>query len=306
MQQFLKEYDFNLLKILCSLVHTGSTHSSARQLGINQSTVSRSLKRLRETYGNSLFQRTPHGLEASPLAKDMAAVIDQMLDQLKNVENQYRQFDPLTYRGTVNIVVNQVIQTVYGAKLALQLTRALPQVDFAFVSWNSASQEKLLKGEYHYGIQLNLMKLPKSLHTTTICETKTAIIARQNHPAFKGKITVEKMSAYPMVRLYMPEVNTLESSLVERALHNLGYDERICVKTDDAHALVDLLKYDDAIFTNGSPFFANLDPMLQSFPPPEEFPEGPPLSIFSVYPNSLREQALYQYLDEKMIEIMQE
>ena len=65
----VKELDLNLMKVLKAVVEEGNTHAAADALGISQTSVSRALAKLRETFGDQLFIRKAHGVEPSELAE---------------------------------------------------------------------------------------------------------------------------------------------------------------------------------------------------------------------------------------------
>ncbi len=59
----LQDLDLNLLKLLKAVVETRNTHAAADKLGISQTSVSRGMAKLRETFGDQLFLRKAHGVE---------------------------------------------------------------------------------------------------------------------------------------------------------------------------------------------------------------------------------------------------
>lgn len=102
----LAQFDLNLIKLLKAVVETKNTHAAAQQLGISQTSVSRGLAKLKETFGEQLFLRKAHGLEPSELAKKLADAADEMLIPIIKVMESYNSFDPQHFDGKVSIVVN--------------------------------------------------------------------------------------------------------------------------------------------------------------------------------------------------------
>ena len=85
----LRDLDLNLLKLLQAVVETQNTHQAADKLGISQTSVSRGLAKLRETFGDQLFTRKAHGVEPSELAEKLAEAADEMFTPLVKVLESY-------------------------------------------------------------------------------------------------------------------------------------------------------------------------------------------------------------------------
>ena len=212
----LYQLDFNLLKILHSLVKTGNTLESARVLGISQTSVSRALGKLREEFGSQLFLRRPHGLEPSPLARELAGAVEQMFGPLQRVMAQHQQFDPAQYRGDLRLVIERGLLPALGPRLTLHLADKMPLVNFNVSGWGEDAIPKLLSGDYHYGIQSGLAELPKRLHTPQLLEDNLVSIARRDHPGLAKQNWLSELERYPLVSFYLPSIITLDTSPVEQ------------------------------------------------------------------------------------------
>ena len=75
----LASVDLNLLVVLDRLLATGSVSAAARDLGVTQPAMSRSLQRLRDVLGDPLFVRAGRGLTATPRALELAAPLGEAL-----------------------------------------------------------------------------------------------------------------------------------------------------------------------------------------------------------------------------------
>ncbi len=60
-----RDFDLNLLPVLVAIHEHGSVTAAAQHLGMSQSAVSTALARLRQKYGDPLFQRVGHGMKAT-------------------------------------------------------------------------------------------------------------------------------------------------------------------------------------------------------------------------------------------------
>lgn len=306
MQERLKKLDLNLFRVLSALVRTGSTQQSARLLGISQPSVSRALAKLRQEFGPELFQRLPQGLEPSPLARELAAATEQMYAPLESVLAQHWQFEPERHQGEIRLAVARSFLPAIGPPLIKRLASEMPRADFSLVGWGSSAPQKLLAGEYHYGIQIDLARLPKSLHTGLLLKEELMMVARRGHPGLTRTRQLRELADYPLVRLYLPSVNTLESSLLEQHLTRWGFDARVRLKSDDLHTLITILRQQDAILVAGNRLIAGLDPELEAWPMATDLVQVPELTLYGVYSAANRNQPLYQFLDQQARDTMQQ
>ena len=90
----LRALDIGMLRTFDALMRERSVSRAAARLFLSQPAVSGSLAKLRRTFGDPLFKRTPHGVSPTPLALSMAdAVADLLLRMGRLLENGH-SFDP--------------------------------------------------------------------------------------------------------------------------------------------------------------------------------------------------------------------
>ena len=83
----------------------GSISAAALELGVNQSTVSHNLERLRRILGDPLFIKSGRGLVASAKMEAMQGPMEEVLAGLARIANPL-PFDPGTCRREFNIMAN--------------------------------------------------------------------------------------------------------------------------------------------------------------------------------------------------------
>ena len=67
------------LEVFLAVHDTGSLSKAAQKLGINQSTVSHHLEKLRDSIGDPLFVRAGRNIEATEKAKRLAPQVQDIL-----------------------------------------------------------------------------------------------------------------------------------------------------------------------------------------------------------------------------------
>ena len=161
MEQNLDNLDLNLLRLLRVVVETRNTSVAAEKLGISQTSVSRGMAKLRETFGDQLFIRKAHGVEPSELAEKLAEAAEHMLMPFTQVLEAYQEFDPQEYAGNVVVACELTLLDVFDKGLYQSLAKALPNASFKLVYWQQNSLQGLLDREVDYMVHYSMFPLPQ-------------------------------------------------------------------------------------------------------------------------------------------------
>lgn len=88
--------DLNMVLTLQALFDTGQVSKAAAALDVSQPTVSQTLKRLREYFGDPLFVRSGNALRATPRALELQAPIGRIAREIGFLSQRPPSFDPGT------------------------------------------------------------------------------------------------------------------------------------------------------------------------------------------------------------------
>jgi len=89
-----RQLDLNLLRVLVALHRTGSVTGAGQLLALSQPATSHLLAKLRDSFGDELFIRTPKGLKPTPLCERLAPAIQRQLAALESTLTEDQAFDP--------------------------------------------------------------------------------------------------------------------------------------------------------------------------------------------------------------------
>ncbi|MFZ5752391.1 MAG: LysR substrate-binding domain-containing protein [Pseudomonadota bacterium] len=119
----------------------------AAELGLTQSAISQSLRRLRDIFGDELFLRRPHGMEPTATALALEAPVAAAVDALRGALGAARAFDPATATGLVRIAALDAEQAVLIPRLAARLRRLAPGLTLSVLPLGrGAAMEALTEG----------------------------------------------------------------------------------------------------------------------------------------------------------------
>lgn len=121
--------DLNLLHALVALVEERSTTAAARRLGLAQSTVSGTLARLRDAFGDELLVRQGRGLEPTPRAVELVEACRPHLEGLVAAMGAVAPFDPGTDARTFRLGCTDAVALHVLPALTDRLRRDAPACD---------------------------------------------------------------------------------------------------------------------------------------------------------------------------------
>ncbi|MDD2926627.1 LysR family transcriptional regulator [Rhodoferax sp.] len=118
------------LEVVLALVRTGTLANAGERLGVDGSTVFRTLQRVEKGLGQRLFERTRSGYQPAELAQELASHAEQMEVQLEAARSA-AQMNPGQVSGTVRITSTDTIMhgLVVPSLQRLQTTHPLLTYD---------------------------------------------------------------------------------------------------------------------------------------------------------------------------------
>jgi DNA-binding transcriptional LysR family regulator len=143
----LRRLDLTLLLVLLGLLRHRKALDVAADLGLTQSAISQSLKRLRDIFGDELFLRRPHGMEPTATALALEAPVAAAVDALRGALGAARSFDPATASGVVRVAALDAEQAVLIPPLAARLRPLAPGLTLSVLPLGrGAAMEALSEG----------------------------------------------------------------------------------------------------------------------------------------------------------------
>jgi DNA-binding transcriptional LysR family regulator len=117
------------LELLLALARGGTLAAAGQRLGLDTSTVFRSLQRIERGLGQRLFERSRSGYLASELAQTLAGHAEQLHSQLQAARSA-AQLLPEQLSGTLRISTTDSILHGLVAPALRQLSSLHPQLDY--------------------------------------------------------------------------------------------------------------------------------------------------------------------------------
>ncbi|MDN2482904.1 LysR family transcriptional regulator [Vibrio agarivorans] len=296
MRNQLEDLDLNLLRLLKVVVETRNTSVAADKLGISQTSVSRGVAKLRETFGDQLFIRKAHGVEPSELAEKLAEAAENMLTPFTNVLAAYQEFDPLLYDKEIVISLELSLLETFGQGLYRALSKALPNAAIRLVYWNQESLSRVLERKIDYLLHYEAMPLPQEIYMHHVSDMEVSLVARKNHPILSQSTELEDIHHLPLIKIASDAVPSKYDPFEEVYIQN-GYTPKTRLLSHCLPIIVEALETSDAISFSSS-YIRSKSDKLACYPLPKKIQQYRKFTIAGGYLQSRRGFPINQCLHE--------
>lgn len=221
----LSSVDLNLLVTLDTLLKEKNVTRAAARLGISQSAMSHTLRRMRTLFDDPLFVSTPRGMVPTPRAQELAGPVERMLKDVEQLLDQPR-FDPSTARRKFTLIASDYVQLVLLPPLLRHLSQHAPGIDLAF---------RTARGELGQLLERNDVDLAVGIFHTDLSDgfrqelfqDEFVCLMRADHPASQRPLTLECFLELSHVLVAPRELQ--DTGVVDAELAKLGKQRRIAL-----------------------------------------------------------------------------
>ncbi|MBV1921733.1 MAG: LysR family transcriptional regulator [Pseudomonadales bacterium] len=221
----LETIDLNLLLALKALLHYRHVTEAAESMGITQSGMSRSLRKLRQLLNDELLIRSGKNMRLSVRAENLVAPLDELLENISAFIDP-PSFDPKSHNFSIKVAAPDVfsmgiLPLLYGA-----LSAETKSIKIEVVNWGKETQSHLATGELDFAFG-GVNDTKADIYKKQLSSSEYVCIARKNHPQINKRISLKKFCTLPHVMMTLEGRGT---SVVDDALHELGMSRNVTVK----------------------------------------------------------------------------
>lgn len=189
----IQQLDLNLLKVFQTLYLEQNMTRAADVLHLTPSAVSHAMKRLRETLGDPLFQRSQNKMMPTPACQRIAPLIIDNLARLQQILQQLGDFDPATSEHHFRIGMHDAFEPSIVPQLTKTLSKLAPNVRFSSIKVSRRDLARdLSAGHVDMVIDVALAAAPPIKHQE-ILENDFVVLLRKGHPLLKNNDASKKI-----------------------------------------------------------------------------------------------------------------
>jgi len=187
----LQDIDINLLLVFQLLYEERKTTTAAERLGVNQSSVSHALRRLRGIFDDPLFERTARGLQPTPLGGRIGESMGYALSTLQDSINVSDTFAPATSERTFTLSMTDIGEIHFLPQVIPRLAEIAPGIKLSTVRDRAINlTEQMETG--HVDLALGLLpQLGAAFFQRRLFSQKYVCLMREDHPLARGEFDLD-------------------------------------------------------------------------------------------------------------------
>jgi DNA-binding transcriptional LysR family regulator len=186
-----REIDLNLLLILDAMYDAGSTTLVAERLKVSQPTVSFSLGKLRDVFGDELFVRHGSSMQPTPLAQSIRDPVRRVIETVRFDILRERVFDPASAERTFSLSASDIGELVFLPLLLERLGTSAPRLNLRSLAMPPAElREAMTTG----GVDLAIGYFPDltgaGFFQQRLFEHAFTCLVRADHPTIGDRFSM--------------------------------------------------------------------------------------------------------------------
>ncbi len=223
----LRQVDLNLLVALDVLLTERNVTRAGERLCLSQSAMSSTLARLRHTFDDELLVRVGRQLELTAYAEEIAGPVRQCLQQLEDLLNAKRTFEPRAACRVFRIAATDYAVQLMLAPLVNRLRELAPDISVQFVKLDSAVRERLISGDVDFCV------MPEGVESTLpscdLFQDRWVCILWDQHQSIGEQLTLEQFMAQPHMAFDFGDEG--HASVADEHVLRKGYRRNIVATT---------------------------------------------------------------------------
>lgn len=211
----------------------GSLTRAAQRLSITQPAVSNALKRLRESVGEDLLTRVPHGVKPTPYAEKLWPEVRAALTRLREAFDP-TQFNPQRDSASFRLAMADATAVTLLPALVTQIEKSQALVNLRVVPLTTRDPRAMLeRGEVDVAVGyfpeavaalVAEDSTAPTLHHERLHDSEYVCVMRRGHPLAERELTLD---AFCSANHLLVTFSGRAHGFVDEALTSLGRSRRI-------------------------------------------------------------------------------
>lgn len=242
----LNRIDLNLFVVLDTIYTEGGITKASRKLNLTQPAISHALGRLRDMFGDPLFERDGRAMVPTPLARSLIEPVRRSLRGLEITLNEVARFDPATTERRFTLSVRDVLEATLLPVLMRRITDSAPLIDVATVRVDRRELEaELAMGTVDAAIDI-LLPLSDQIRRMRIALDPMVVVARLGHPSVDKGMDLDSYLKQDHI-----QVSSRRSGpgLEDVELSRLGVQRRVRLRCQHYFAACRVVSLTDLVLT---------------------------------------------------------
>jgi DNA-binding transcriptional LysR family regulator len=241
----IRTLDLNLLRAFSAIYLERNVSAAARRESLSQPAMSNALTRLRRSFQDELFIKTPQGMEPTTLARQLIQPVNEALSILKNGLEQRQSFDPHTADRCFKILMSDAGESAILPPLMRSTGEVAAGVTFEVVKLaHDRYAEALQAGTADLAIG-NLPFLNSGFERVHLFDDPYCVIVREGHPSLRQELSLQSFIRARHVAVAIGKAD----ALVDQQLARSRKKRVVKLTVSHYHVAVDVVTGSDLLAT---------------------------------------------------------
>ncbi|GAA0855993.1 LysR family transcriptional regulator [Aliiglaciecola litoralis] len=241
----IQQLDLNLLKVFESLYQEQNMTRCAERLHITPSAVSHAIKRLRLCLEDPLFERSQNRMLPTPACQRMAPMILDNLSRLRQILQQWGEFEPQTSTHHFRIGMHDAIEPAVLPQIAHLLAHQAPHTTFASVKVERSQLTRALASG-HIDMALDVaMPINLPVRHEKVFDDSFSILVDKHHEMVNLATQQAYFDAQHVSVSHRPSGAVLEDLILQQQ----GMARQLVVRCQNYYAAKEMIKHTDWLLT---------------------------------------------------------
>jgi DNA-binding transcriptional LysR family regulator len=232
----LRQVDLNLLSTLYALLEERQVTRAAKRCFLSQPAMSRSLDRIRDTFGDELLIRTGRIYERTVRGEWLLRELENLLPRLEALVRG-EPFDPAQSRERLRMALTDNGSIVLLPALTQRIRTAAPDITLEIVAWHDRSFEDVEAGKID--LALSPLAAPSPLETERLFKEDFVCLLGADHQLRSRRFTLKQ---------YL-ELSHVAVGALDRPVADLGLRRRVALSVPFLVAAVAAVAGSDLVLT---------------------------------------------------------
>ena len=289
----LNKVDLNLFVVLDVIYSEQNLTRAAEVLCLTQPTVSNALARLRKTFNDELFVRTPQGMVPTPVTENIIVHVREALQLLDTSVTTGDTFDPANSDRAFRVSMNDVTESLLLPELMTGLSRLAPNMTVeSYYTRRRDLPLALSSGQLELALDIAEAAEANLCHVPLFNEHYVCLV-RENHPVLARRFTLRQYLDLGHIHV---SSRRRGMGLVDMALNKMGRQRRVRLRLQHYLVAPEIVRTTDLALTVPSHWAARTGLQMLNLP----F-ELPPLASHLLWHKSADGDRANRWLRERII-----
>lgn len=259
----LENIDLNLFKVFDALYRERSVTKAAIVLNLTQPAISNILNRLRKTFDDPLFVRSPEGMAPTPVADSMVGDIREALTLLRRSVGVNARFSPQTSEKIFHLGMNDLAEALLLPGLRQLIKASAPKISItSYYVTRETAVEDLKAGTLDLLVDAPYLN-SRDLNHQFLASLPYVVAMRPDHPLRERQLSVEDYLAAEHLHV---SSRRRGSGQMDVALHKLGYRRRVMMRIQNYLVAARITAETDLLWTTPGVLVDSLPLSVRALP----------------------------------------